>query len=111
MKHIQKNLSILVKEFSNGSINKFANDYLGERSQNLTNWIQGKKSPNLEKLSILFETIEDLSLEWLFRGKGERLISKERKELERKMEQFEDYKKRAELYEKILYKSVENLNI
>jgi hypothetical protein len=77
MQIIQKNLQILVDEFSRGSINKFANDYLDDRSQNLTNWIKGDRNPNFEKLSKLFETIPNLSLEWLFRGKGSMIVSNE----------------------------------
>ena len=112
MKIIQLNLKLLVDTFAGGSVNKFANEYLDERSQNLTNWIEGVRNPNLEKLSKLFDTIPNLSLEWLFRGNGDMFLGNKEKELMLKIDEIErqknEYKDRAELYEKLLRKEVDN---
>lgn len=113
MKIIQLNLKLLVDTFARGSVNKFANEYLNDRSQNLTNWISGEKNPNVGKLYVQFETIPNLSLEWLFRGNGDMLLGNKEKELMLKIDEIEcqknDYKDRAELYEKLLKKEVDNL--
>jgi hypothetical protein len=113
MKTIQLNLKLLVDTFAGGSVNKFASEYLNDRSQNLTNWISGEKNPNVGKLCVLFETIPNLSLEWLFRGNGDMFLGNKEKELMLKIDEIErqknEYKDRAELYEKLLKKEVDNL--
>jgi hypothetical protein len=113
MEIIQLNLKILINIFAGGSINKFAKEYLNDRSQNLTNWINGEKNPNIGKLYVLFETIPNLSLEWFFRGNGDMLLGNKEKELMLKIDTIEqqknEYKDRAELYEKLLRKDIGHL--
>lgn len=111
MTKINSTLDLLVEDKTGGNKSKFAKKYLKDRPTNLENWISGTKSPTIEKIDPIFEEIENLNLNWFFRGTGEMYIDDNREsklelELEAARKEIQQKDELIEFYKDIIKNSI-----
>jgi len=71
---LKQRVEDVVKQYYNGSVNKFATA-LGIRQTTLNDQINGKSKISAAALLALLDVHPDISAEWLLRGSGSMLLS------------------------------------